>query len=61
VTIRPGDMVHADENGLITVPESGRERLHDLVDQILGRERTLLDLVRGGEFTAGQLRGRFFH
>jgi len=60
-TIRPGDMVHADENGLITVPESGRDRLHDLVDQILARERKLLELVRGSEFTAAQLRGRLFH
>jgi 4-hydroxy-4-methyl-2-oxoglutarate aldolase len=61
VTIRPGDMLHADENGLITVPESGRERLHELVDQILAKERKLLDFVRGSGFTASQMRGRFFH
>jgi 4-hydroxy-4-methyl-2-oxoglutarate aldolase len=61
VTIRPGDMLHADENGLITVPESGRERLQELVDQILAKERKLLDFVRGSGFTAGQLRGRFYH
>jgi len=61
VTIRPGDMLHADENGLITVPESGREKLHDLVDQILAKEQKLLDFVRASEFTAGQMRGRFFH
>jgi 4-hydroxy-4-methyl-2-oxoglutarate aldolase len=61
VTIRPGDMVHADENGLITVPESGRERLHELVDQILAKESKLLDFVRGSGFTAEQLRGRLFH
>lgn len=61
VTIRPGDMVHADENGLITVPESGRERLKELVDQILAKERTLLDFVRSGEFSASKLRGRFLH
>jgi 4-hydroxy-4-methyl-2-oxoglutarate aldolase len=61
VTIRPGDMLHADENGLITVPESGRDRLHELVDQILAKERKLLDFVRGSGFTASQMRGRFFH
>jgi 4-hydroxy-4-methyl-2-oxoglutarate aldolase len=61
VTIRPGDMLHADENGLITVPESGREKLHDLVDQIVAKEHKLLDFVRGSGFTAGQMRGRFFH
>lgn len=61
VTIRPGDMVHADENGLITVPEPGREKLQELVEQILAKERKLLDFVRGTGFTAAQLRGRFFH
>src|SRR5580700_11317252 len=61
VTIRPGDMVHADENGLITVPESGRERLHELVDQILMKESKLLDFVRGSGFTAAQLSGKLFH
>jgi 4-hydroxy-4-methyl-2-oxoglutarate aldolase len=60
-TIRTGDMVHADENGLITVPESGRERLRELVNQILAKEKTLLDFVRGDGFTAGQLRGKLFH
>jgi 4-hydroxy-4-methyl-2-oxoglutarate aldolase len=61
VTIRPGDMLHADENGLITVPESGRERLPELVTQILEKERKLLDFVRSSGFTAAQLRGRFLH
>lgn len=61
ITIRPGDMVHADENGLITVPESGREKLHELVDQILAKEQKLLDFVRGSGFTASQIRGKFFH
>jgi 4-hydroxy-4-methyl-2-oxoglutarate aldolase len=61
VTIRPGDMLHADENGLITVPESGRERLPELVESILAKERALLDFVRGENFKAAQLRGRFLH
>jgi regulator of RNase E activity RraA len=61
VTIRPGDMLHADENGLITVPESGCERLPGLVEDILAKERKLLDFVRSSGFTAAQLRGRFLH
>jgi 4-hydroxy-4-methyl-2-oxoglutarate aldolase len=61
VTIRPGDLLHADENGLVTVPESGRDRLPGLVGQILSKERALLDFVRKSGFAAAQLRGRFFH
>ncbi len=59
-TIRTGDLLHADENGLITVPETGRERLPELVDQILAKERKLLEFVRDHGFTADQLRGRLF-
>jgi 4-hydroxy-4-methyl-2-oxoglutarate aldolase len=61
VTIRPGDMLHADENGLITIPESSRDRLAALVESILSKERALLDFVRDEGFTAAQLRGRLFH
>jgi regulator of RNase E activity RraA len=61
VTIRTGDLLHADENGLVTVPEPGRDRLPALVDQILTKERKLLDFVRDHEFTASKLRGHFFH
>jgi regulator of RNase E activity RraA len=60
-TIRMGDLLHADENGLVTVPDSGRDRLPALVDQILAKERKLLEFVRDHGFTASQLRGRFFH
>lgn len=61
VTIRPTDLIHADENGLITIPECGRDRLAALVDQILSKERALLDFVREPGFTAASLRGRFLH
>jgi 4-hydroxy-4-methyl-2-oxoglutarate aldolase len=61
VTIRQGDLLHGDENGLITVPESGRERLPAMVDQILSKERALVQFVRDSEFSAAKLRGRLFH
>jgi regulator of RNase E activity RraA len=61
VTIRTGDLVHADENGLITIPESGRQRLPSLVGDILAKERSLLERVRDHDFRAANLRGRFFH
>jgi 4-hydroxy-4-methyl-2-oxoglutarate aldolase len=61
VTIRPGDLLHADENGLLTVPESGRERLPAMVEQVLSQERALLEFVRDSGFSASKLRGRLFH
>jgi 4-hydroxy-4-methyl-2-oxoglutarate aldolase len=61
VTIHPGNLLHADENGLITIPESGRDRLQDLVQEITRKERSLLESVRDHNFTAAHLRGRLFH
>jgi regulator of RNase E activity RraA len=61
VTIRTGDLLHGDENGLITIPDAGREQLPELVATILSKERALLDFVHGEGFTASQLRGRLFH
>lgn len=61
VTIRTGDLLHGDENGLITIPDAGRERLPELVATILSKERALLDFVHSEGFTASQLRGRLFH
>lgn len=61
LTVHTGDMVHGDENGLITIPETGRERLPELVGQVLAKERALLEFVGGDAFRASKLRGRLFH
>jgi len=60
LTVRPGDLLHGDENGLIAVPELGRERLPELVAQILTRERALMEMARDPSITAAGLRGRLF-
>jgi regulator of RNase E activity RraA len=59
VEIRPGDVVHGDENGLIQIPRDALERLPAAVENVRARERRLLDLMRSPGFTADQLQGRF--
>lgn len=49
--VRPGELLHGDENGLITVPEVEAPRLQEAVDEIRRSERRILDFVRGGAFT----------
>jgi regulator of RNase E activity RraA len=44
--IEPGDMMHGDENGLIKVPEEGREKLPDLVEDIAKKEGKILDYLK---------------
>jgi regulator of RNase E activity RraA len=59
VTVRPGQLIHGDENGLITVPKVTRDEIAVAVDRVRARERQLMDYIRGPEFTLQGLRGRF--
>jgi 4-hydroxy-4-methyl-2-oxoglutarate aldolase len=59
VPIRPGELLHGDENGLATVPHAPQEQIEAAVNQVRDRERALLDYIRGPEFTLPGLRGRF--
>jgi 4-hydroxy-4-methyl-2-oxoglutarate aldolase len=59
VPIRPGELLHGDENGLMTVPDVSQQQIEAAVNQVRDRERTLMDYIRGPEFTLEGLRGRF--
>lgn len=56
--VKPGDLLHGDENGLILVPKTGLEKLPAAVENVRKRERELMDLVRGEGFSLDKLRGR---
>ena len=56
--LRLGDLLHGDENGLILVPKSALEKLPGAVENVRKRERELMELVRGPNFTLEKLRGR---
>ncbi|MCW5962558.1 MAG: hypothetical protein KIT83_00860 [Bryobacterales bacterium] len=49
--VRPGDILHGDENGLITVPAEGLDLLASKVDEIRARERKIMDFVKSPSFT----------
>jgi 4-hydroxy-4-methyl-2-oxoglutarate aldolase len=59
LVVRPGELVHGDENGLVTVPPVELSKLTEAVDQVRHRERLLMDYIRGSEFTLEGLRGKF--
>jgi 4-hydroxy-4-methyl-2-oxoglutarate aldolase len=50
--ISPGDLLHGDENGLISIPAGLEEKLPRMVDAVRSRERALIDFVRSDKFTA---------
>ena len=58
LVVRPQDLLHGDENGLITLPREGLEKLPEAVDTVRSRERELMEFVRGPEFTLDRLRNR---
>jgi len=58
LVIHPNDLLHGDENGLIVVPKDGLEKLPAAVEAVRARERTLIEFVRGPNFTFEGLRER---
>ena len=56
MAISPGDLLHGDENGLISIPPGLEDKLPGLVDAVRSRERALIDVVRGDQCTAESFR-----
>lgn len=61
LAVQAQGLLHGDENGLITVPETMLESIQEAVTSVRSRERALIDFVQTPAFTAEQLRGRFLH
>ncbi|HYZ86635.1 MAG TPA: RraA family protein [Bryobacteraceae bacterium] len=57
MVVKPGDLLHGDENGLITVPSGVEDKLPAAVDSVRKRERRILDFVRGPEFSLDGFKG----
>jgi 4-hydroxy-4-methyl-2-oxoglutarate aldolase len=57
--VLPGDLLHGDENGLISVPPCELGTLRAAVDAVRAREKKLMDWVRGTEFRIEDLRRKF--
>ncbi|MFP5209086.1 MAG: RraA family protein [Acidobacteriota bacterium] len=58
LAIRPQDLLHGDENGLITVPRESLDALPGAVERVRSREKSLMDFVRGPDFTFDGLRNK---
>ncbi|HVB28387.1 MAG TPA: RraA family protein [Terriglobia bacterium] len=61
LVIRPQDILHGDQNGLIQIPKEAAEGLPGAIESVRTKERRLMDLTKDPGFTASQLHGRFFH
>jgi len=64
VTVRPGDLLHADKHGVCLVPHAVAPRLAEACAAMEELERPLVELARSTDFTPQaflELRGTFGH
>lgn len=60
MTVRPGDIIHGDINGLVQVPKEKIEELPEKIVQVRKNEQDLMARVRNEEFTLDDLRELLF-
>lgn len=50
MVVSPHDLIHGDENGVLTIPNVGRDKIEESVEKVRKRERIVMDFVRGPDF-----------
>lgn len=56
VWIRPGDLIHADQHGAVTIPLEIADRIPDAAAKIEAEERRIIDVCRSTEFSVDRLK-----
>ena len=51
MTVRPGDIVHADVNGAVVIPPESADQVYDKAAAVRQRERALFDIWRAPGYT----------
>jgi regulator of RNase E activity RraA len=54
--VKSGDLVHADQHGVVTVPPEIAPKIPDAVAKIEATERRIIDLCQSRDFSAGGLK-----
>src|SRR5262249_38084860 len=55
LTVRPGDIVHADQHGVLLIPKEIAAALPESGDRVIHREQEFISWVRSPEFDADRL------
>ena len=55
VDVRPGDLIHADQHGVVQVPIETAKEMRGAVDGVLERERRIIELCRSQGFNVEKL------
>ncbi len=54
--VHPGDLIHGDRHGVLTVPKEVAARIPGVAAKLLERERQVIGLCRSPDFSLGKLR-----
>lgn len=53
--VRHGDLIHADQHGAVVIPHDAAERVRSAADDVIRRERVIIDAARQPGFTFAKL------
>ncbi len=56
MTVRPGDLLHGDQHGVVCVPSSAAAEVPKLAAELLAQERELIQLCQSPQFSLDRLR-----
>ena len=56
--VKPGDLIHADKHGVLTVPKGVAPRVPEAAMLIADREKEVMDLARRRDFSLDELKAR---
>ena len=59
--IHPGDILHGDINGLITVPPVNDDEIKTQVEQVRIKEKVIMDYIKGHDFSVDGLKDVISH
>jgi regulator of RNase E activity RraA len=54
--VKPGDLVHADQHGVVTIPADIADRIPDAVAKVEADERKIIDVCKSKDFSAQKLK-----
>jgi len=59
VWIKPGDLVHADQHGVVTIPHDVATRIPDAIARVEADERRIISVCQSADFSTDKLRALY--
>ena len=57
--VKPGDLIHADQHGVVTIPPELAERIPEAVNTVEADERKIIDVCQSSGFSADGLKALY--